>query len=232
MSAIPHPFGGVPKINGDDLSPTEANAIADSLVLAPNFVDGGATYSPATVNGVQGEGIRFGGAGNGKVPRLTSRVLTRQVAFQPLYKAGDWDTAAGASWYVVQAVTGKTLTIDVELPDGCVVNEFHAILDGAPAHGALPGAMPSVALVKTDFTSGSVLVPTIVSTQTDTSASVAAYELAHTVSKTGLTETVTRSTHRYFIAITGEGGANFVAGLAVYAVKVVYTIAAMDPGGA
>lgn len=112
------------------------------------------------------------------------------------------------------AATASLVFIKLPLPKRCVLKSVHAVLAGATGHGGLPGAMPKIDLFRQDV--GSTGSPVSLGTDTDGSAGVAGYETPHTLEITGLSEAVEHdSGSSYYVRVTGEAGANAVAGLAV-----------------
>lgn len=82
--------------------------------------------------------------------------------------------------------------------------------------------MPEVAIF-----SISLAGETLISSTADPT-DIADYENAHEFGPTGLSEEADRTARRFVAVITGEGGANYVAGLVVNYVKVTYTPASYD----
>lgn len=130
-----------------------------------------------------------------------------------------WAIGAAGSAYAlnqISAAGASILLMPLEpLPKSGLLTSVSINLAGAAGHAGLPGTMPTLRLYRQDI--GSVAAPTQVgATITDTSASVAAYELSHALTITGLTEALAHdSGNRYYIRVTGETGANSVAGLAL-----------------
>lgn len=87
-------------------------------------------------------------------------------------------------------------------------------VSGQPgSHAALPATLPKIELWKQTDTS---IVPTLIGTGTDTSASKAAYEALHAI-QTGAFEESIDSTATYLVHLYGEASTNSVAfGLYVY----------------
>jgi hypothetical protein len=100
-------------------------------------------------------------------------------------------------------------------------------LDTGAGHSALPGTLPNVALYKRTDASA-----TFVQSQTDTSASSAAYDAAHDVTITVPGSPVIDETAQYVIQIQGETGTNSVAStLGIISVRATFTAAFNMPGG-
>lgn len=99
------------------------------------------------------------------------------------------------------------------------ITGFTAFLTPAGAHGALPATLPVIALFSQKLDgSGSGTIASV----TDTSGSVGAYELAHTIVSTGLTETVD-GTEAYFMLFTGEGSTNSLVNLLFHSASLQVT---------
>lgn len=75
------------------------------------------------------------------------------------------------------------------------------------AHGALPSSMPAFKVWRSDPTTG--VATQVGSTATDSSASVGAYEVAHDITLSGLSESL--EGRLYFIEVRGEDDTNALA---------------------
>lgn len=119
-----------------------------------------------------------------------------------------------------QQATGDDypLLVPLDVPVGSVITDFNGRLNGAA--GGLPGTLPTLSLVWHDVTSDTL---TTIASATDPSASMAAYNAAHSVSLTGMSETVS-STRRYYAKLTGEAGIFSGAGLQFIGLRVGLTI--------
>lgn len=103
------------------------------------------------------------------------------------------------------------------LAAGTVIRNFSAILRGAGAHVGLPAVMPKIELVKLDYAGyiGAGVAPpyAAVDSQSDISGTTAAYQLAHTVSKTLAAPQTVGANEAWALRMTGESGANALIGL-------------------
>lgn len=97
------------------------------------------------------------------------------------------------------------------------IDQLHLLCDGrdgtfGSAHGGLPATMPQLALKRVTATAGNTDVTTaaVGSTATDSSASAAAYDKVHLISKTGMAHTILADSS-YWVSIKGEAGANSIA---------------------
>lgn len=123
--------------------------------------------------------------------------------------------ALGTAPTVDNLVLSATETFLVPFPilPGSLIRGFSALHRGAAAHAALPAVMPKIELVSVSWFPGGGVTPTVgvVDTQADTSASTAALQAAHYISKTIAPITVVDPT-MYFLRMTGESGANALIG--------------------
>ena len=104
-----------------------------------------------------------------------------------------------------------------DLPDGCTLTAFGCYITGAAGHGATwpanaPQNMPVIAVVKKTLTAADASV----GTKTDSTATTkAAYEAAHVLQVTGLTEVINNATTAYWLYVTNESGTNAQSGVTV-----------------
>jgi hypothetical protein len=104
--------------------------------------------------------------------------------------------------------------------------QLHLYLKGSAGHGALPGTMPSMTLVEEV---PGVSSTTVIATVYDTAADVAAYEVLHSISATGLSISVS-ATKLYRLILTGEAGANSQVDLKFYSFVTRMTTTRNYPG--
>jgi hypothetical protein len=242
---IAHPYGGVPLTGADALDHVKANALADGLVRAPDAVNGG-TYALSGAADLEFVGgtkkVRFDKLeleGTTKV-LLESRSITRAV---PDFGMPD-DIAAAANWTWTTnppcwATSGNGafyLAFPLPLPDGCTLTAVQATVDPQNTGGALPGAGggPALYVGSYDHTTGTAAditaaLPGVADPQENTS--IAAYEARHTITASGLSTVIDRTTKRYFALVRGAtaGGARTVR---VIGIRVTFTTTAMDDGAA
>lgn len=126
------------------------------------------------------------------------------------FDAGDVAGQTDHTWYQSSVASADLLEFQLQHIPGAKFTQIVVTLKGKAGHGGLPGTMPKIQLFKTDraaHTSAQVG-----SDQSDTSANVAAYEAVHTVTLT-VSEQTMSETAVYYLKITGEDGANEMAGL-------------------
>lgn len=116
---------------------------------------------------------------------------------------------------VAQQATGSAFVAIFELPllKKATLTNVRVVLVGAAAHPALPATMPKIRLYR-QATGVNTAPVQIGSDATDGSASTAAYQAAHEVALTGLSETIGVG-YRYLLWVYGETGANALPGLTV-----------------
>lgn len=128
---------------------------------------------------------------------------------------GKWGfMASGSANAICQADVGAAYPIYLELthPKEVTLTELSVTVCGASGHGALPGTMPMLKLYRQD--PGSSGAPTLVDSQVDTAASTGAYEVPHSITLSGLSETLTHDGgSKFYVELDGEGGANSAVGL-------------------
>jgi len=124
--------------------------------------------------------------------------------------------------------TAEVLRWGLHVPNGCTITGWTFRLSGGIGHSALPADMPHVTLKRIDL---SDIATSIGSQVTDTSATVGAYQAAHSISLSSLSEVVDTSTRRYFLQLTTESGANATSGTRPLGCYVTVTIDKLDPRG-
>lgn len=136
----------------------------------------------------------------------------------PLITANwSFGTSAGGALSMLQGSVVAAYAVAWELPQpkDATLTDIVVFLRGAAGHGGvLPTTVPKLTLFAQDYTADSA--PTTVATQSDTSASAAAYETLHTIQMTGLTSALlNEGSIRYYVQLEGETGGSAQAGLAV-----------------
>lgn len=199
----------------DDIT-AQLKSLADGDALdATNFL----ALAQPIANRIEALIKRLGGAAVGDIVPVPLNPLTTDIT--------QWQFAFGVVPLAVnQASVVSAYGIYFELPQPKlgVLKDLTVRIAGASGHVGLPGTMPTLKLYRQD--GGSTGAPVQVgATITDTSATTGAYELVHPLTITGLTEAMSGdSGNRYYILVTGEAGANSVAGLAITDI-----VATIDP---
>jgi hypothetical protein len=141
----------------------------------------------------------------------------------------DWLYEAGLPPKPLQVSENAAACIDLPLPNGITVTAVKLELKGSAGHGGAIGNAPTLAVYKYDCGAGTNTQ--IGSTATDTTASVPAnYEARHEISiPLGGSFVAARNQYRYYVAVTGEGGANWQAGLRINYLKIQMTPTSIDP---
>lgn len=214
----------------DDVSTLDAataNAWRTYISRALDGANGGSYTLGANIvltgNGFVIDYLRM--SGTNKV-LVTSRSITRIISYPPTsrYTGGAFDWTSEQYGKFTAAALAGSLEIPLYAPHNSTVTTIAVHIDPAGAHVGLPANMPSIDIVSVDGL-GNV---TSLATATDTSVNVAAYEVAHTITATGLSIVMNRNTNRYAIRLVGESGANALVGTSYIYTAVTYTITEMD----
>ncbi len=212
--------------SGEVLTSTQMNSFGTQL---PYAIDGnaGGTYAPSDPIIIGGDGLSVTGtlAISGTCTRVDALYGKRYFADVILGSASWSRTPAGliSGQYIFAQTTAnaaiETCLLPAQLPIGATITSYGMRILPTGGHGALPAGMPSVGMYQLDQDLGSTV--TVGTTfAVDSSANVGAYQVAHTVSKTGLTHTILAD-RQYYIACTGEYSTNRVNDMYVTAVWVV-----------
>jgi hypothetical protein len=193
----------------DDVSPIPA-AFLNGYVRTqiPRALDGvgGGSYSLAAPLVLGGDVLRLA---DGNRLNYNSRNIPRKQSMIASTTSGNWSRTITPRGAWQNTASGGTLDIALDrLAHGQVLQTVTVRWQAASGHGALP-SLPSIELfrIADDGTSTSL------GSQTDTSASVVAYETVHniTLGGSGLGHTIDLESWHYVLVVTGETGANFVA---------------------
>lgn len=200
------------------LTSSQLTLLATEVLKAPDATNGG-TYAPAAPIIVNGSGaLRLGN-------RLayTSRSVTRVL---PIL-LGEYDNTRAAftsgDYFTSTSTTTSTVTLPlVGLPNGATLNTVTVKFKGQAAHAGAPGTMPTLKVNRRGITAGSFTQ--LGTTTTDTYGSAGAYETTHDISVASIAHTIDRAANTYQLVFTFEGGANSVAGAALFAISATCTI--------
>ena len=151
-----------------------------------------------------------------------SSSTTRAVSVFGLPTSGTWAVQVTGG-YQTSVATQCALMIPLpalELPHGTRLTDVSVTILPT-AHAAIVGlTMPTLALYSFDTVAGLVQIG---ATTSDPSATFTAYNLIHTISITGLSTVIDRTTKRYFLSFNSEyTGANAASGLLVTGATVIY----------
>jgi hypothetical protein len=154
-----------------------------------------------------------------RVSGLTSgdKVYFSMVSPGQLSGAIRFSWSGSAQWQGDVTTAGR-MDVYLPLPKGAVtITGVVVAVDGNGAgasHSALPATMPTVELIRQPLGGGAPV--SVSGPQVDTSGTFGAYDTAHVISIGAIGHTIVAD-NAYYLKITGEAGANSVAGaLAVY----------------
>jgi hypothetical protein len=136
--------------------------------------------------------------------KTASRSITRTVG-------GTWIDTSAHTAYRNPAILATSVNVQtmIELPHGQVLTGVTITIDPA-VHGSLP-TLPSIAVSKVAYADGTI---TPLGSQADTSADTTAFNVAHEIAVTGLSETIDNTTHSYRVDfVTSDAASVTVCGL-------------------
>ena len=168
-------------------------------------------------------------SGSAQYP-LKERNLVRFVSAVPFVSpSASWSMGSLLQW-TTSVTTASYLWFPVDVPNGCLVTGFQAIVTGGAGHTAsLPTTMPTLRFYMLDL-NGSI---TSYGEKIDPSADKAAFELRHPIVMSGVTAVaIDKSMYRPYLKFESESdtGSNARAGLIVHSVAVLFTVTEQDPG--
>ena len=181
---------------------------------------GGVNIAPTATCTIQ-DGATFGAENRADV---TCTSYTRTVYINsttPGVMSTHWIASfnATAAYWIQDSDTISTLYLPLAIvPAAGAITELEIQLQGETGHVGLPATMPSLSLMRQD-PDGSTLVAT--NTQSDTSATVVAYEATHPITLTGLN--VQPLNYVWMVRVSGESSTNALAGLMVYSLKITWS---------
>ena len=108
------------------------------------------------------------------------------------------------------------------LIEGATVTSAKVVLQGAPAHGALPVMMPAMSIVRIKVSDNSQVGMLAAGMKDDASAGVGAYEAIHTIVMVpDQNATIDFSDQaQYYVVFCNEGNTNALAELRLYGITV------------
>lgn len=203
---------------GGNITQSVAGGIEIASGGSFDVLSGGA----GTIN--SGGTLTFKGTANW--PLVDSQTIVRSCDITPVYMTAN--VATNASGFIADSSTAGEAMWDIThcCPDDATLTAVRVRL--APAvHGSLPANVPTLYVYSVDDAgSGTTLV-----TQADTSANVSAYNAIHTISGTGISQTIDReSFQRIMVHVIGESGASSQTNLQILNCRAEFTITKLAPG--
>jgi hypothetical protein len=234
---------------GEKLASADMNQLDEDHANAIDGKDGGdyTPTSPINITGSHGLGnVTVSGdmtwdASN--YPKLSTRSVTVWVPHSCGYVSnvdgnGDpyWTLTTGGGNNNFMPVLLQTsvssngaVWFPIRPPVGSIVTGFAVGLignypgGGDPTHAGIPQNAPTIWLARHN---GST---TIITGKNEDAASAAAYDGQHTISLTGITETIS-SSYQYYLRITGESGTNSLADkLAIRFLRYTVSVSEIRP---
>jgi hypothetical protein len=220
-----------PKSTGERVTAAEFNALDDGQY--DRLSRGGTSALTANSGATLGSyNYTFDGASTGRVifadawPTASGSIATLSNFVPP----ADSVASDGTKWdpkglYWESNNTGTHfLYYNLSLPTGLVVTSISFVLLNASASGT-PAAYPTA-----DFSYQTVggTSSVVIGSATDAPANLAAYQAAHVLTISGLSETIVTGRH-YYLVIKNETGAGSQAGLRVYRPYLSGTLSLIRP---
>lgn len=230
--------------NGAPLEPWEAETLDANQAMGING-DDGETFNAETQIAIGGDGMVITAPFRASdcrrlllVPATPFQIASISISrYQPLERGtaedpDDWHIASSGSssrpqWRQAQTNATK-VWIPLSLPVGSTLTEVRMSIRGAQAHSALPTSsfLPKLKIAignnyETDIT------PAIASTVTDSSATIGAYEVDHTVTRSG--SHLVGADKRYWALVEGESGTDAKILMRLTAIRTTVTIDRLDP---
>lgn len=171
-----------------------------------------------------------------------SITIDGSIKYSPAPQTRVWLPTEGAnagstwSWNVTskcwQTVNTTSTILYFDLPNlsyGNTLTSIGAWFKGGSGHGgSAPATMPSVTLYKRQYDSAT---PSTVGSATDTYASAVAFETAHLIAVTGLSEALDMGSYVYSLGVRSEGGANAFTDAVLSALTATITMSVHPPWG-
>lgn len=155
--------------------------------------------------------ISFTSPGVSSLVHTTAHAYARSARPFAVQSATVWTSlivSSGADpQYIINGAVSSTsgLVFDFDLPDGITIERVSVRVEPNNAHSALPAVMPRIEVYLADNTTGNV---TLLATGTDTTATVGAYNLPHTISATIASVAFGAWVNSLYVKVYGESDAN------------------------
>lgn len=160
-------------------------------------------------------------SGTNKVS-LASRSVTRKMGMFHPDDPTQWTNIDG--FFQTDTTSAAIAWVDLDLPHNSTLTALSVSVSAGSGHGGLPAVMPAIrAYQMTDSDSVAITVST-----SDTSASVGAFQSTHSISVSGLSVLIDRSTSRYALRFTSESGLNAADDLLLFSCTATVTMTQMD----
>lgn len=158
--------------------------------------------------------------------KLASRSITR-VEHSPFYSEdlAVWGlNPIGEMQQLSATVSSRVAGCPLRVPHGVTLTAVSVRV--APAnHTGLPAVKPRMYLRRPNTSSGAVVE---LGDVTDPSADITAYNAAHEITLSGLSEAIDRTANRYVVNLVGESGTDSMANMLVIRASYTYTTTFYD----
>lgn len=144
----------------------------------------------------------------GRNVTLNSRSITR-VMFGNV-QDDKWDAIAPPSWAAsaaAQAAPGTyLLQFELKVPHGAVLTSVTVRLTGDGLHSTAPLTLPRLTVYSLDTSGNLVSLGALTDTSASPGGSPTAYDVMHSITVSGLSVTIDRTTKRYVASLSPEAG--------------------------
>ena len=157
--------------------------------------------------------------------------LVRTVADQGMPRdIVNWTRSNAGNWSCTTLGGGQSLYFKLRLPHGSTLTSLTAYYRGSPGHAALPATMPGLRLDAQNLATGAVTFSLVA--VTDSSPNVAAFEAWHTITLSGLSYVISRTTEALYAVVTTEANANAQVGpLVSTSLLATFSMSKLDETG-
>lgn len=198
--------------------------VYDALATGVTALDGTVTTHTASLASLVAGTLAVAGV------KLTSQSITRLFLAWRDGNVGSvmgWEADSG-SGRARQIATAADLWFALDLPHGATLTGISIRVNPSDAHGGAPTQRPRFEVYKVSSTGAA----TLIASELDPNVVLATYEAAHSISATGLSETIDRSAYTYVAVLRGEDGTNYADNLIAGPVSATFTTTALDKGAA
>lgn len=159
---------------------------------------------------------------------IDTRTALQRQSIVSAIESGSWSLGEFAHQNTAIGGTAASLIFPLRLPHGSTITAIQCWYDAGGGHAALPSIMPKIELRECTLSTDT---RNTVGSQSDTSASVAAFEARHTITLSGLSYTVDNSTKAIVALVTAEFGSNALQdALVASSILVTFNVSRLDEG--
>jgi hypothetical protein len=211
-----------------------ATSAATASALAKRDASGNCSFAAVTCSGIANSGNAthagtLGVTGTAtlatvsctQVTLKTAVVETRVQSTTPYGLSTQWAMDGAGSLTQVGTTQDSYLFIPLDIPNGVKLTSVSVHVQAAFGHSAFPAGKPTIGL--DGYRATGFVVDPLVAPVADASPSLIGYQIGHAITISGLNLDIDRSVYNYRLFLTGEYGANSLAGLTVLGATATWT---------